>query len=85
MTARTTADLTTIGNDDQITITPTRGAPTMTDTTDTEPSGAPRMFGEATELGEPLSRYRRPPLARSIWSGTISFGHIDGNIPHQNR
>jgi alkylhydroperoxidase/carboxymuconolactone decarboxylase family protein YurZ len=46
MTARTTADLTTIGNDDQITITPTRGAPTMTDTTDTEPSGAPRMFGD---------------------------------------
>jgi len=23
-------------------------------------------------------------MARSIWSGTISFGHID-NIPHQNR
>ena len=46
MTTRTTADLTTIGNADQITITPTRGAPTMTDTTDTEPSGAQRMFGD---------------------------------------
>jgi 4-carboxymuconolactone decarboxylase len=46
MTARITADLTTIRNADQITITPTRGAPTMTDTTDTEPSGAPRMFGD---------------------------------------
>jgi hypothetical protein len=43
------------------------------------------VAGEAAGLGEPLSRYRRPPLARSIWSGTISFGHIDGNIPHQNR
>jgi hypothetical protein len=29
-------------------------------------------------------RYRPLPLARSIWSGTISFGHI-AIFPHQVR
>jgi 4-carboxymuconolactone decarboxylase len=46
MTTRTTADLTTIGTQTRSPSPQPGGAPTMTDTTDNQPSGAQRMIGD---------------------------------------
>ena len=50
----------------------------------------PRRVGDrdrrdrSAGFAERPNRYRRSPMARSIWSGTISFGHIE-HLPHQAR